>query len=824
MGKKTLAEIESLARKILTTYFCDSDMEFMISTFADDIVWLGSGEQQKAEGKEAVAAVFRSGKDGMIACDMCEEQYHSIDLGGGSYLCEAVSRLISKPESETCLNIQQRATFIFREKGDGLETVHIHNSVPFSEIQDDELFPMESGRQAFERLKSALDTKKQEYEHQTRFLEQLYHTLPCGILQFSTDPSRTIISVNPMVWRFYGYASESEYREAVRNPLQKVDTQDQEWISALLDRLILNGESASYRRHCIKRDGEEAWINVVMGRIINSNGVEVIQAVFTDITEQMRLEQAQEQERILENRSLRAAICTAYPLIVSVNLTQDTYHCFVNDQLEYQFPQEGRYTELQDSSIPGIYSTYQEDFTNAFGRDALLRRFASGEQEVYMELQGRAGDGKYHWLSIHAIAVENPFSDDVLTICLIKFLDELRQEQARQEQLLRDALASAQAASRAKSDFLSRMSHDIRTPMNAIIGMSTIGQIKLNDTRTVKDCFQKIDTSSKYLLSLINDILDMSRIESGNLSINEEPFSLREILEEVESIISGQAQQKGLALECVREIDCDWLTGDPIRLRQVLLNLLGNSVKFTPPGGLLQLSVQACGLEGQDAVYDFSVRDTGVGISPEDQERIFRPFEQLGGNELRSLGTGLGLPISRNLVQSMGGELVLESDTGKGAVFSFRLRFKPAGEAPAHKNREILSATGSLKGMRILVTEDNDLNAEIAQELLELQGAVTERAKDGSEALELFQRNPPGRYQMILMDIRMPVMDGLAATRAIRALKRPDAAVIPIVAMTANSFKEDEEAAMSAGMNGFIPKPVNVQQLFEVLEELLATS
>ena len=152
MGKKTLAEIESLARKILTTYFCDSDMEFMISTFADDIVWLGSGEQQKAEGKEAVAAVFRSGKDGMIACDMCEEQYHSIDLGGGSYLCEAVSRLISKPESETCLNIQQRATFIFREKGDGLETVHIHNSVPFSEIQDDELFPVESGRQAFERF------------------------------------------------------------------------------------------------------------------------------------------------------------------------------------------------------------------------------------------------------------------------------------------------------------------------------------------------------------------------------------------------------------------------------------------------------------------------------------------------------------------------------------------------------------------------------------------------------------------------------------------------------------------------------------------------
>lgn len=378
MGKKALSGIESLARKILTTYFCDSDMEFLISTFADDIIWLGGGEHQKAEGKEAVTAVFRSGKDDMIACSMYDEQYHSIDLGGGSYLCEAVSRLSSKPESETYLNTQQRATFIFREKGDGLETVHIHNSIPFSEIHGDELFPVESGRNAFERLKSALDIKKQEYEQQTRFLEQLYHTLPCGILQFSTDPSHTIISINPMVWKFYGYASEAEYREAVRNPLQKVDTQDLEWITALIDRLALNRESVSYRRHCIRRDGEEAWINVVMERILNSNGMEVIQAVFTDITEQMRLEQAQEQERLLENRFLRAAICTAYPLIVSVNLTQDTYHCFLNEQVEYQLPLEGRFTKLQTSCIPGIYSSYRTDFTSP---SAVSLSFAASKPE-----------------------------------------------------------------------------------------------------------------------------------------------------------------------------------------------------------------------------------------------------------------------------------------------------------------------------------------------------------------------------------------------------------------------------------------------------------
>lgn len=323
MGKKTREEIESLAQKILKTYFCDSDMEFMISTFADDIIWLGGGEKQKAEGKEQVAAQFRMGKDGMIACDMSEEQYHTIDLGGGSYLCEGVSRLRSKPETGTYLNTQQRVTFIFREKGDELETVHIHNSVPFAEIKDDELFPVESGRAEFQKLKAALLEKNQEYEHQARFLEQLYRTVPCGIVQFSTDSSHRLLSANPTAWKFYGYTSEAEYRTEVESPLQMVEPQDQGWILDVIEQLRLNEAPASYHRHCTKKNGQEAWINVGMGRIADSNGQEVIQAVFTDITEQMCLEKAQEQERILENRALRTAIYTAYPLIMSINLSKE---------------------------------------------------------------------------------------------------------------------------------------------------------------------------------------------------------------------------------------------------------------------------------------------------------------------------------------------------------------------------------------------------------------------------------------------------------------------------------------------------------------------
>ncbi|EEG55843.1 PAS domain S-box protein, partial [[Clostridium] asparagiforme DSM 15981] len=450
MGNVTLAEVESLARKILTTYFCDSDLEFLISTFADDIIWLGGGEKQKAEGKEAVAACFRSGKDGMIACDMSDETYHCMDLGGGAYLCEGVSWLRSKPGSEFYINMQQRVTFVFRETDEGLKAVHIHNSVPYQAIKEDELFPIESSREEFIRLQSALNIKNQEFENQAQFLERLYNTIPCGILQFTTDPSHRVVALNPMTWKFYGYDSEEAYRRHVTSPLDNVEAEDRGRVLAAIGRLTLNGENVSYRRRCVRRDGQEVWISVVMGRIVNSDGLEVIQAVFTDITEQMRLEKAQEQERILENRFLRAAIYTAYPLIMSLNLTRDTYSLFVDEQDSYTIQGEGTYTDLVENSLPMIYPSYQEDYRNTFRREEILRRFEAGEQEIYMEMQQIGDDGEYHWLSVHVIAVENPFNDDVLAIDLVKLLDSQRQEQARQQQLLRDALTSANAASRAK--------------------------------------------------------------------------------------------------------------------------------------------------------------------------------------------------------------------------------------------------------------------------------------------------------------------------------------------------------------------------------------
>lgn len=966
MGNRSLSEVEHLAHKILTTYFCDSEMEFMISTFAEDIIWLGGGEMQKAEGKEAVAAAFRAGKDGMIACDMSEEVYHSLDLGGGCYLCEGVSRLLSRPESETYLNTQQRVTFVFREKGDGLETVHIHNSVPFAEIKDDELFPLESGRAEYQRLKSALIEKNQEYEHQARFLEQLYNTIPCGIIQFSIDSLHKLISVNPMTWKFYGYPSEEAYRKEIKSPLLAVNEEDRLWILSVIEGLTLNGATASYRRQCRKKNGEEAWINVIMGRIVNSNGDEVIQAVFTDITEQVQMEKAQEMERILENRSLRAAICTAYPLIISVNLTKDTYNCFVNGQSNYTFPKEGCYSTMVEGSTRRTYASYQEDFFASFNRESLIQHFEKGDKEVYMEVQSEGVDGKYHWTAVHSIYVENPFNDDVLAINLIKILDVQRQEQAKQEQLLRDALATARAASQAKSDFLSRMSHDIRTPMNAIVGMSTIGQLKVEDKKVVRDCFQKIDTSSKYLLSLINDVLDMSRIETDKMEVNCELFEFKNFLDEINQIIYPQSEEKKIKYEMRHQepLEVHYM-GDPLRIKQVLMNLLSNSLKFTSPGGTICVEIKETERTNGYAFLQFVVWDTGIGMSEEFMEKIFQPFEQENpGNARNNVGSGLGLSIVYNLTQLMGGNIRVESVKDQGSKFTLTIPLQlvsddeerewerkrqnllrdfkvlVADDDPfiGEQTAEILDSIGAetvwtdsgygaveqveqrmgkdtmfdiamidwkmpgidgietarrirrlvgpdtmiimitaydwtdieedardagvdyfitkpllrssiydtfseldkkkfhengdmkedgenliLKGQRILLAEDNALNQEIAKTFLEMNGALVDVVDNGSEAAERFKMEKPDTYLAILMDIRMPVMDGIEATKEIRSMNREDSKRIPILAMTANAFDEDKKKAFDAEMSGYLVKPLDVNTLIDELKKLLLT-
>lgn len=383
----------------------------------------------------------------------------------------------------------------------------------------------------------------------------------------------------------------------------------------------------------------------------------------------------------------------------------------------------------------------------------------------------------------------------------------------------------ADAVSQAKTDFLSRMSHEIRTPMNAISGMTTIAKSVVQDPVKTLDCLEKIESSNQYLLSLVNDILDMSRIESGKLELNYGKLDLTQLLASLESLFHAQALEKGLALN-VRDGRTKKrpLQADGLRLNQVLVNIIGNAVKFTDCGGIT-ICVEELETDPR-AVLRFSVTDTGIGIDSAAQRRIFNPFEQAEASTAsRRGGTGLGLSISFRLVQIMGGNLEVRSQSGKGSTFFFTLSLDYAAEAGDIEEETTLSAPMlDFNGRNVLLAEDNELNREIAQTILEMHGFTVTCAVNGQEAVDLFCSEAPGWFDVILMDIRMPVMDGLEATRLIRTSGRADSRAIPIIALSANAFDEDSKKSMASGMNGHLSKPIEVDKLLQVLKKFIAVN
>lgn len=382
----------------------------------------------------------------------------------------------------------------------------------------------------------------------------------------------------------------------------------------------------------------------------------------------------------------------------------------------------------------------------------------------------------------------------------------------------------AELASRAKSDFLSRMSHEIRTPMNAIVGMAQIAKSSRNLTK-INDCLLKIEDSSHHLLGIINDVLDFSKIEAGKLRLAENLFSLTENIDFVVSMFFTRVMEKGLELKLsIVHIDNDGVITDSLRLNQVLLNLLSNAVKFTPVGGRIDLIVEELENIYGISVYRFTVKDSGIGIDLQRATKLFDPFEQVDRNVSSQYGgTGLGLAISKSIVEMMNGEFMLESEPGKGSSFSFTIKVPSQETVPKHR-KNMLDSTPerlSFNGKRIMIVDDIELNREIILELLYNTGLEMETAKNGQEAFDMFTNVEPGYYDVIFMDMQMPIVDGCEATKLIRGCGKPDAATIPIVAMTANVLREDVQKAMDSGMNAHLAKPVDLNEMLRMLKIFL---
>lgn len=414
-------------------------------------------------------------------------------------------------------------------------------------------------------------------------------------------------------------------------------------------------------------------------------------------------------------------------------------------------------------------------------------------------------------------------------ICIVRQdVTKMITAERRSKEALEQALALAEEANRAKSDFLSSMSHDIRTPMNAIMGMTALAEAHLDDREKVENCLQKISLSSRHLLSLINDILDMSKIEQSRITLNHTRITLSELMEQLSSMMGQQAQEAGLQFDVrTSNIIHPYFWGDSLRINQILINILGNAVKFTPEGGTVAfLAEELSPSKGRGyARYRFTIRDTGIGMSGEFLSHLFEPFTRSRSTE-HVEGSGLGLSITKGLVDLMGGRIFVESRELEGTTFQVELELEIAlDDNRADSAKEITRSTEAdhnrLAGRSLLVAEDNEINAEILSELLQLQGVMSVVKTDGVQALEEFRSAAPGTYDAILMDIQMPEMNGYEAARAIRGLEHETDRHIPIIAMTANAFAEDIQEAMNAGMDAHIAKPIDMRLLLETLNKLI---
>ena len=586
-------------------------------------------------------------------------------------------------------------------------------------------------------------------------------------------------------------------------------------------RMFTEGKKQITRRLRRRADnGTYRMVEFTAARIGNQEDECWCVLVFRDVQDELLLEQ----ERNVEISQLATAAKAAYQMLIAVNLTQNTYHMVEYQRFPVKAPNpEGCFDDLIEFEMEGVHPDYREEFGRKFTRKALTEAFQRGERILSMDVPHIGGDGSYHWNFTQVVKVESPYTHDLIEITLSRNIDEERRiqqetlEKERQAKLLlEDALKKAEKANKAKSDFLSRMSHDIRTPMNAIIGMTELAQLHIGDEEKQRDYLNKIASSGAHLLGLINEILDVSKIESGVMELSESPLNLRALAGEAAEMvrISMENSQQEFQVDIDESFD-PWVMGDARRIRQVLVNILENASKYTGQRGKITFSVCEFKKEEQrTGTYRFIIEDTGIGMKPEYMEHIFEPFSRADDSRTSKVpGTGLGMTIVKNLISMMDGDIRVESEYGKGSRFTVTLCLDKCGNTGEAIQPAVSGPEAACRGLRVLLVEDNELNRQIASEMLKLLGVRVEMAENGREAVEAVCSHPALYYDAVFMDVQMPVMNGYEATREIRGSGMERIGELPIIAMTADAFAEDVKRARLSGMNGHLAKPVSIELL-----------
>ena len=588
-----------------------------------------------------------------------------------------------------------------------------------------------------------------------------------------------------------------------------------------VDQLMRDRQSYSFQ-YRVLREGQIQYFQCQVARPSRERQEVVI--AFKDINEEKR--------RMETQREITDGLASEYYSVLLVAPRTDIVTTYRADGGDGQAI--ARHFQKNDGCWSrGIYDYAQEWLPETGRADFLemlsLERLRRGGEDYSFTYEKRTPEGTMY-LQIRVAFVPDR-DGGFAAVVGTRNVDDLIKKERQQEMALQAACEAAEAANRAKTNFLSNMSHDIRTPMNGIIGMTAIAAAHIDDGDRVRDSLQKITLASKHLLRLINEVLDMSKIESGKAQLVEEVFNLPDLIDSLITMTSPQVEAHHRLCVDFTGIRHEAVIGDSLRLQKVFTNLMGNAVKFTPDGGEIRLTVteKACN-QNKMGCYEFVFEDNGIGISQEFLDKVFEPFSRDTGGQAGNIqGTGLGMSISRNIVRMMGGDIKVESRLGEGSKFTVTLYLKlqDAAEAlPEARTPGQAAPTATLEqldcsGHRALLVEDNALNAEIAGEFLRMTGMTVEQAWDGTEAVDKLAACPDGYYDIVFMDIQMPRMNGYDATRAIRTMGRAYCSQVPIVAMTANAFSEDVQAAKNAGMNEHIAKPLELDVLEKCLKKWL---
>lgn len=675
-------------------------------------------------------------------------------------------------------------------------------------------------------------TDAREREQMQVIIKALTEDFACVVYNDTQSDTEHVYSVNEK-YRMYipGWDECSNFSERMTLICDNmVYPEDREFFRTSTKRkVVLDNLSKGYPYFVNVRffvDGNIEYWQVKF--VVTDNSGKRFVAGFHSVDEETR-RQIRHKETLTHNHEIIEILASEYSSVYYINLDSDELNPYtMNEETRNEFGQifkSGiKYSDAYKLYVDGLICNEDKAMMLQAGSVENIKKQLKNKKTFVTRYKSNV-DGVPHYCEMKfvKVGVESARPEAVA----LGFADkdiEIRQEQSRQQELM-DARAKAEEANAAKSRFLFNMSHDIRTPMNAIMGFSDMAKKYINDPVKVVDCLDKVEISGKHLLKLINDILDMSRIESGKVVIEENKVNIAEKADEIVTMVAKNAELNNQTLNMNINVRDYYIWADVLHVNQVLLNVLGNAIKYTKPGGTITYSIEQLHCERQGyGTYRFTIADTGIGMNPEMVAHIYETFVRAQSATKSGIqGSGLGMAIAKQLVEQMGGTIDVASELGVGTTVTVDLTFKLLEETEYSGKVTKLEKdySSSLKGKRILLVEDNELNREIAMDLLSDCELVVDEAEDGAVAVELVKFRNPDYYAAVLMDIQMPYMDGYSATRAIRRLRNGEYADLPIIAMTANAFEEDKQNAMEAGMDAHIAKPINSEELMKVLSELI---